>query len=131
MELSDSLNSINLTKKNLVRGDSSAEKSYTPFVVMRCLSYDISSIMYVNELNGVGLAEHNVSNLMNYEFLLNIIPKSKKFNKWVKPVKDDLVEIVMELDKLSYQKAVNVVGLLTSEQKKSILKDYQTHRIRS
>ena len=51
MELKDWLNSINLTKKNLMDEDPSVEKDFPPYVVNRCLSGHLDTVMYSNEMN--------------------------------------------------------------------------------
>ena len=50
-ELKDWLNSINYTKKNLIAEDSSAISSYPPYIVNRCLSGSVDSILFSNEMN--------------------------------------------------------------------------------
>ena len=51
MELKDWLNSINQTKKNLIDEDPSLEKQYSPYIINRCFSGHVDSIMFANELN--------------------------------------------------------------------------------
>jgi hypothetical protein len=52
MKLGDYLNAINYTKEPLLdTEDESVEKGYTPFVVNRCLSYFIDTVLYANEMN--------------------------------------------------------------------------------
>jgi len=51
MELKDWLNSINQTKNNLIDDDPSLEKEYTPYIINKCLSGNIDTIMFVNEMN--------------------------------------------------------------------------------
>jgi len=50
----DYLNSINVTKQNMMRGsenDELAEKGYNPFMVNRGLSYFQDTIALANEMN--------------------------------------------------------------------------------
>ena len=51
MELKDWLNSINFTKDNLVEEDPNAIKDYPPYIINRCLSGHLDSIMFANEMN--------------------------------------------------------------------------------
>ena len=50
-ELKDWLNSINFTKENLIADDPSAISSYPPYIVNRCLSGNVDSILFANEMN--------------------------------------------------------------------------------
>ena len=51
MELKDWLNSINLNKKNLIDEDPSVEKEYSPFIINKCLSGHLDTVMFANEMN--------------------------------------------------------------------------------
>ena len=51
MELKDWLNSINLTKKNLIDEDASIEKEYPPFIINKCLSGHLDTVLFANEMN--------------------------------------------------------------------------------
>ena len=48
IELKDWLNSINHTKENLIADDPSAISSYPPYIVNRCLSGTVDSILFAN-----------------------------------------------------------------------------------
>ena len=48
MELKDWLNSINDTKKNLLNEDPSCIKNYPPYIVNKCLSGHIDSVLFAN-----------------------------------------------------------------------------------
>ena len=50
-ELKDWLNSINLSKKNLIDEDPSLEKEYPAYIVNRCFSGHLDAIMFANEMN--------------------------------------------------------------------------------
>ena len=118
MKIGDALNSINVTKKNLIRDSGApdvAEKLYVPFLTARSLSYHADCIMFVNEINTRGRAEHAVSNGMHYEFLLHAIEKRKRFASWQKPTKDDDIYLIMREYKYSHEKARDVVDLFSEE----------------
>ena len=51
-KLSDYLNAINFSKVNLLDGDDLTwEKKYPPYVINRCLSHHVDTIMMANEVN--------------------------------------------------------------------------------
>jgi hypothetical protein len=89
----DYTNSITYTKKNLIRDTENpelAEKQYNAFLTNRGLSYFPDTIMYANDMN----MRPELDGLLQYEYLLNSIRKNKRFSKWAKASKD---EIVMQL----------------------------------
>ena len=105
------LNSINMTKKDLIVDDIT-EKSYVSFIVNRSLSYFPDTVCIANELN----TRHHLDNKLQYHFLINIIRKRKRFSKWIKPDLDSDIEVVKEYYGYSNEKARQVHNLFTSEQ---------------
>ena len=106
------LNSINMTKKNLIDKDSDAESSYNPFLVNRSLSYFPDTVFMSNEMNRL----HHLDNKMQYDFLINIVRKKKRFSKWDKPEQRDDIECVKRYFGYSETKAKQVVSLLSESQ---------------
>ena len=49
-ELKDWLNSVNFTKENLIEDDP-VIKDYPPYIVNRCLSGHLDTVMFANEMN--------------------------------------------------------------------------------
>lgn len=121
----ESLNSINQTKKNIMRDEfgsviETAAKAYPAFPVHRSLSYHTDTILLVNELNQRGLAQHGLSPLQQYEFLLGVIPKGKRFAKWAKPQKEADIELVIEYTGLTYDKVCDIIDLIAPEELEKI-----------
>ena len=73
MELKDWLNSINMTKKNLMDEDPDLESEYPPYIINRCLSGFLDTIMYSNEMNMVSTLDKK----LQYDFFLNSIRTRK------------------------------------------------------
>lgn len=114
MELSDFMNSINVSKKNIIRGSESeaaAVKAYPAFVVLRSLSYHKELIPLVELAN-----MYQMGPQQQYEFLLGTVPKGKRFAKWGKWPKDDMVKKLVEVQKISYDKARELVMILNDAQ---------------
>jgi|TARA_Y100000385_G_scaffold280774_1_gene332454 hypothetical protein len=105
------LNAINDTKQDLMVDDI-AEKSYNSFMVNRGLSYFKDTVLFANEMN----RHHHLDSRLQFDFLINIIRKRKRFSKWIKPDTLSDVEVVKEYYGYSNQKARQVLTLLTSEQ---------------
>lgn len=119
MELKDFLNSINLDKKNLLRGNPVAVKAYPAFVVSRCLSYHQALIPLLDMLNEC----RNIDALAHYEFLLNSIPISKRYAKWTKPTLDEDITVVSTVYNCSRQKAEEYLAFISEDQLKQ-MKDF-------
>lgn len=105
------LNSINTTKKDIMVDDI-AEKSYVPFMVNRGLSYFPDTILYANEMN----LNHHIDHRLQFDFLINIIKKKKRFSKWAKAIDIENLQLIKEYYGYSNEKAKSVLSLLNNEQ---------------
>ena len=105
------LNAINNTKKDIMVDDI-AEKDYNSFMVNRGLSYFNDTVLMANEMN----VNHTIDNRLQFDFLINIVRKKKRFSKWIKPETVSDVEVVKEYYGYSNEKAKQALSLLTSEQ---------------
>ena len=114
-ELKDWLNSINFTKENLIE-DPSTIKDYAPYVINRCLSGNLDSIMYANEMNKYSFLQKD----MQYSFYLNSLRKKKRFSPWLRKDKVTDLEIIKQYYGYSNEKASNALKILTPEQIKFI-----------
>ena len=115
----DYVNSINFTKKNLMKNtanDELAEKDYVPFLTNKSLSYFTDTLLFANEMNRY----HFLDKRLQYEFYLNSIRKKKRFAKWAKADDNDEVMMVQEYFKFSPQKAKAALKVLTPTQKNII-----------
>lgn len=112
----DFLNSINTSKINLVDRDPECVKKYNGFLVNRSLSYFPDTVFLSNEMNRL----HHLDGKMQYDFLINIVRKKKRFSKWDKPDERADMECIKEYFGYSEQKAKQVIGLLTESQIKTI-----------
>jgi hypothetical protein len=105
------VNAINSTKKDIMVDDL-AEKAYAPFMVNRSLSYFPDTVLAANEMNRY----HQIDNRLQFDFLINIIRKRKRFSKWDKKKIDGDVEVIKEYYGYNEQKALQVLPLLSPEQ---------------
>ena len=110
--LSDFLRSINITKENVMESDPMAEQEYVPFVVNRTLSYFPDTVLYANEMNLRGGSDHR----LQFEYLINSVRTKKRFSRWLKPEKNEDVDAIKEYYNCSYNKANEIVKILTDEQ---------------
>ena len=121
MELKDWLNSINFTKENLLE-DKSLSKKYPPFVINKCLSAEIDSIMYANEMN----MNYHLDNDMQYSFYLYSLRKRKRFSPWLKKEKVENLEYIKKYYGYSNEKAADAMKILTREQIEFIKSKFET-----
>jgi hypothetical protein len=112
IELKDWLNSINQTKINLIDEDSEIEKEYPPYIINRCFSGHIDTIMFANEMN----IFHFLPKKMQYDFFINIIRKKKRFSPWLKQEKIKDLECIKSYYGYSNEKAKQALGILTKTQ---------------
>ena len=111
-ELKDWLNSINFNKKNLIEEDPSTIKDYAPYIINRCLSGNIDSILFANEMNKYSFLDKD----MQYSFYLNTLRKKKRFSPWLRKDKVTDLEIVKQYYGYSNEKALQALRILTPDQ---------------
>lgn len=111
-ELKDYLNSINVSKQNLIDSDPMAESKYLPYIINRCYSGFIDTILLANEMN---LNSH-IDKKLQYDFYINIIRPKKRFSPWLKKEKLDSLECIKEYYGYSDEKAKVALKILTDEQ---------------
>jgi len=110
-ELKDWLNSINQTKENLME-DVSVQKDYAPYIINRCFSGHIDTILFANEMN----MNSHLDKDMQYSFFLNTIRKRKRFSPWLRKDKVQDLECVKRYYGYSNEKASQALKILSKEQ---------------
>jgi hypothetical protein len=111
-ELKDYLNSINISKENLMDQDPDCESQYPPYVVNRCYSGFIDTILLANEMN---LNSH-IDKKLQYDFYINIIRPKKRFSPWLRKEKLDSLDCIKQYYGYSDEKAKVALKLLTQQQ---------------
>lgn len=112
-ELKDYLNSINHTKEYFMSDDDPMwEKKYPPFIINKCLSGFIDTVMFANEMN----IHHNLPSRLQYDFFINIVRKRKRFSPWIKKDKINDLDAVKSYYGYSNEKAQQALKILTKEQ---------------
>ena len=105
------LNEINFGKKDIIVDDIT-EKQYNSFMVNRGLSYFKDTAVIANEMN----INHHLDNRLQFDFLINMIRKKKRFSKWNKPQIIDDLDVIKEYYGYSNKQAKAVHNLLSSVQ---------------
>ena len=120
MELKHWLNSINFNKENIL--DEDPTEKYPAFVVNKCLSGSLDSVLFANEMN----KSHFLDPKLQYDFLLNSLRKKKRFAPWLKKGKVEDIDAVKKYYGYSNEKAQQAMRILTKEQISYIKKKLDT-----
>ena len=110
----DYTNAITQTKKDLMRGtanDDLAEKDYNAFLNNRALSYHSDTVHFANEMNRLS----HIDNLLQFDFLLNIVRPRKRVAKWAKKDNDSDLLIVKEYFNYNDVKARQALSILSPQ----------------
>jgi hypothetical protein len=102
---------INDTKKDIMVDDI-AEKGYNAFMVNRSLSYFNDTVLIANEMN----RHSHLDSRLQFDFLINIVRKRKRFSKWAKPQVESDIEVIKEYYDYSNEKARQAISLLSPDQ---------------
>ena len=116
MELKDWLNSINFNKQNLLEEDPLREKKYPAFIINKCLSGFVDTVMFSNEINQYP----GLDNKLQYDFYLNSIRKKKRFSPWLRKDKVQNLDAVNQYYGYSNEKAMQALKILNKDQLKFI-----------
>ena len=113
-KLSDYLNAINYSKQNLLDSDDITwGKKYPPFIINRCLSQHVDTVLMGNEMN----QRHGLDKRLQFHFLLNSIRKRKRFGgKWITTSKSKNLEFIKKYYGYSNSKAKVALDTLTKKQ---------------
>jgi len=109
--LKDYLNSINLKQGDLTE-DERAMQKYPAYVINKCLSHHIDTIMHSNEMNQC----QHLDNDLQYCFYLYSVRKSKRFSPWDRKSKDADLDLVKTYYGYNTNKAQEALRVLTKEQ---------------
>ena len=111
-ELKDWLNSVNFNKDNLIENDPESISSYPPYIVNRCLSGHLDTVLFANEMNRYS----NLDKDMQYSFFLYTLRRRKRFSPWLKKEQVEDLDLVKKHYGYSNEKAKVAVSLLTKTQ---------------
>ena len=112
IELKDWLNSINLNKNNIIKEDPDTERKYAPFIINKCMSGHLDTVLLANEMN----MNHSLSKSLQYDFFLNSVRKKKRFSPWLRKDKIKNIDVVKQYYGYSNEKATQALRILSSEQ---------------
>ena len=128
MTIIDWINSILIYKKPWEEFSEAHQKSFSPYIINRFLSMDPEFTEIVNMFQpysiGGGLESKDI-----YEFYCKLLPKGKRFNKYIKGKKDkkyepELIDLLCNHYEESKRHILDYLELINKEQLKAILQLY-------
>jgi hypothetical protein len=87
-------------------------KEYPPYIVNKCLSGEIDSILFANEMN----MHHQLDKDMQYSFYLNSLRKRKRFSPWIRKDKIKDLECIKQYYGYNNEKASQALKILNKVQ---------------
>ena len=111
-ELKEWLNSINQNKNNLIDNDQDLEKEYPPFIINKCMSGFIETVLIANEMN----IHPDLPKKMQYDFFINIVRPRKRFSPWMRKEKHDTLDLIKKYYQYNDEKARSALKILTKDQ---------------
>lgn len=108
----DIMDAINTHNTELVTADNEAQCKKEAFFLFRGLSMGPDTVIYANEMN----SRPHLDFKLQFDFLINTIRPRKRYNKWVKAEKDEVLDVIQEYYGYSIVKARQVLKLHTPAQ---------------
>ena len=107
-----------ITKENLDK-EMSDRKDYKTFLINRTLSYHSDIALFINELNRYP----DIKPQMHFDYVHNAIPKKRRKKAyWAKGKKLENMQTVKEYYKVSNQKCLEYLSVLSDKEIKDIEK---------
>jgi hypothetical protein len=127
MTIIDWMNQVLIYKKPWNEFSESDKKTFSPFILNRFLSMDSEFIEIVN-----GFQPYSIGMLESkdvYGFYCKLLPKGKRFNKYIKGKKDkkydsELIDLLCKHFQESKSHILSYLELINKEQLKCILQLY-------
>ena len=127
MTIIDWMNQLLVHKKHWDEFTEDEQKKFSPFIINRWLSMDKDFIELVNVFQKYAIG--TLESREVYKFYCNILPKGKRFNKYIKGKKskkyDDLViKLLCKYFECSKLQAMEYFELINKDELKQILEMY-------
>ena len=129
MTIIDWMNQLLVHKKHWNDFTEDEQKSFSPFIVNRFLSMDKDFIEIVNMFQQYSIGTLESKDV--YEFYRNLLPKGKRFNKYIKGKKEkkyepELINVLVNYFNCSKLHVIEYLELMSKEELKFILELYGT-----
>ena len=127
MTIIDWINSILIYKKPWEEFSETHRKTFSPYIINRFLSMDEEFTEIVNMFQPYSIGMLESKDI--YEFYCKLLPKGKRFNKYIKGKKEkkydpELVDLLCKHFEESKSHVLDYLELINKEQLKAILQLY-------
>ena len=127
MTIIDWMNQVLVHKKPWDSFSESDKKTFSPFILNRFLSMDKEFIEIVNMFQPYSIGTLESKDI--YEFYRNLLPRGKRFNKYIKGKKDkkydkELINVLVNYFECSILEVIDYLELMSKDQLKMILELY-------
>ena len=109
--LKDYLNTLNYSKDDLMEDDPGWKKNYPPYVINKCMSHHMDTLMFSNEMNRYP----NLDKDMQYSFYLNTVRPKRRFSPWGKKQQVKDLNLVKQYYGYSNEKAKQDLRILSPQ----------------
>ena len=129
MTIIDWMNQLLIHKKPWDNFTEDEQKKFSPFIINRWLSMDIEFIEIVNYFQKYSVGQLKPKEV--YKWYCDILPKGKRFNKYIKGKKDkkydsELINVLVNYLECSKLEAKENLSLISKEEVNQILEKYGT-----
>ena len=127
MTIFDWINQILVNKKSWDSFSEKDQKTFSPFIINRWLSMDEEFVEVVNYFQKYAIGTLEPREV--YKWYCDILPRGKRFNKYIKGKKDkkydpELINIMSEYFLCSKTEAKENLSLISKEEVNQILEKY-------
>ena len=131
MTIFDWINQILVTKKHWNEFTDDEQKKFSPFIINRFLSMDEEFIEIVNVFQKYAIGTLEPREV--YKWYCDILPKGKRFNKYIKGKKDkkydsELIILLTKYFECSKSQIKSYLELISKSELKEILEMYGTEK---
>ena len=127
MTIFDWINQMLVTKKHWDEFTEDEQKKFSPFIINRWLSMDKDFIEIVNVFQKYAIG--TLESREVYKWYCDILPRGKRFNKYIKGKKDkkydkEMINIISNHFEVSKKESKDYIDLLDKTEIKEIYKMY-------
>ena len=131
MTIIDWMSQLLVHKKHWNDFTEDEQKKFSPFIINRWLSMDVEFIEIVNYFQKYSIGQLKPREV--YKWYCDILPKGKRFNKYIKGKKskkyeDWLIKLLSNYYKCSKLQVTEYLELIDKEELKTILEMYGTDK---
>ncbi len=127
MTIFDWINQMLVTKKHWDEFTEDEQKKFSPFIINRWLSMDKEFIEFVNVFQQYAIGTLEPREV--YKWYCDVLPKGKRFNKYIKGKKvkkydDELINILIKYFECGKSQVKGYLELISKSELKEILEMY-------